>query len=430
MRRIALCSLGLALAALPAQGQGLVWQPAPQQPANAATLSRPIAGPSTPVVRAQMGDTPAINVPDSAPPVYPQYYPPPPNYYAPPPGYYPPPPSNYQPPANYPPAYNGNPISTKGDPVRRTSFSSRSSTSKFGENAGEFFGGCCDGVKDFCTADGRQLFQSDHCLDSFASPITNPFLFEDPRSLTEVRPIFMWQQIPGSNPVFQGGDVFFYGLQARISLTDWLSFTINKLGGVTFNADNPAIDDTSGMAELWLGPKFTFYRNAECGSVWAAGAIFQIPTGPAKVLQDTGSFSIVPYLSGAQNFGRNSYGSFNVMDTLGYSFNVGGGRSDYLYNSFHIDFDVVNAHRFYPLLELNWFHYTSSGESRPVQFEGADLANVGAFGVSGRDYLTIAPGFRYKFSECVQAGIAAEFPLTSPHDLDNFRLTLDLIFRY
>ena len=35
-------------------------------------------------------------------------------------------------------------------------------------------------------------FKSDHVFDGFISPVTNPFLFEDPRSLTEVRPIFMY----------------------------------------------------------------------------------------------------------------------------------------------------------------------------------------------------------------------------------------------
>ena len=53
----------------------------------------------------------------------------------------------------------------------------------------ELFSGCGIGA----ASGGRCAFQSDHCFDSFISPVTNPFLFEDPRSLTEVRPIFMIQ---------------------------------------------------------------------------------------------------------------------------------------------------------------------------------------------------------------------------------------------
>ena len=32
--------------------------------------------------------------------------------------------------------------------------------------------------------------------------------------------------------------------------------------------------------------------------------------------------------------------------------------------------------------------------------------------------------------ECVQFGGAFEFPLISAHDLNDFRITLDVIFRY
>jgi hypothetical protein len=427
MRRIALSSLGLALTALPAFGQGLTWQPASERPPIAATLGTPIAatlGRPQPVVRAQMGDTPALGVPEPGQSS---------NYSSSVPSY------NYSPysggyaPAPLPPAdpYGSPPSKPKGDAVRRTSYSSRSHTSWYGgDGQGNVFQDWCSGVKECCTEGGRTLFQSDHCLDCFSSPVTNPFLFEDPRSLTEIRPIFMWQKIPGSNPIFQGGNAYFYGTQARIAFTDNWSFTLNKLGGVSIKPDNPALQDESGLAELHLGPKWTFYRNADCGTAAALGLIFQIPVGPSKVFQDTGDFSMVPYITAAQNFGRNSYGSFNVMDTFGYSFRIGSGRSDFLYNSIHLDFDVVNAHRFYPFLEMNWFHYTRDGSARNFGQEGQDFANIGSTGVSGNDYLTIAPGFRYKFNEHVQAGIATEFTVTTPKDINEFRLTVDMIFRY
>ena len=76
-------------------------------------------------------------------------------------------------------------------------------------------------------------------------------------------------------------------------------------------------------------------------------------------------------------------------------------------------------------------HYTSAGKSRSLNFEGADLINFGANDVSGHNALTLAPGIRYKFSECVQVGTAVEFPVTgNRRDLSDFRWTVDLIFRY
>lgn len=461
MRRNALMSLGCLLAGgLAASGQDLRWQVAPDRPAarlgtptTAAALGKP-RGIATRTVRGQADDTPAIAVPE---PGYPRpvatNYPPgyyaaqPYPYYAPPPGYYPPPayvpPPGYQPaPSYYPPAPAPAPVSNDyaysggsklpGDPVRRTSFSSRSASSTSFKNFGESVQDWCGGVADWCTDEGRRTFESDHAFDGcFASPVTNPFLFEDPRSLTEVRPIFMWLNIPSSNWYYQGGSAFFYGLQARLAFTERFSVTLNKLGGVTINPDAASGQpDASGFAEMWLGPKYTFIRNPDSGTAVAGGLIFQIPTGPGKVAQDTGDFGMVPYLSLAQNFGRSSYGKFNFMDTLGYNFGVGTGRSDFFYNSAHLDFDVANLHKIYPFLELNWFHYTSSGNTRPVDFEGRDFANIGASNIGGRDFVTLAPGFRYKFTEAIQLGLATEFTVTNPEDMEDFRLVLDMIFRY
>jgi hypothetical protein len=274
-------------------------------------------------------------------------------------------------------------------------------------------------------------FESDHCFDQFASPVSNPFYFEDPRSLTEARPIFLFQTIPNSNPLFLGGNAVFYGTQFRLAVTERWSFVLNKLGGVSINPghDSPLGSET-GFAELWLGPKYTFLRNTDTGTVAAAGLTFQIPTGPGKVYQDTGSLSLVPYVTAGQNCLKSQFGSCNIMGTLGYSFRTDNDRSDFLFNSLHLDYDVANLHRIYPLVELNWFHYTRSGDARPLTFEGRDLANMGAAFVDGRNNFTIATGVRYKFSEHTQTGIVFEFPLNGTKDMLNFRLGVDLIFRY
>ena len=54
---------------------------------------------------------------------------------------------------------------------------------------------CCD-----CWSNCQRVLgflPSDHCFDRFISPLSNPFFFEDPRSLTEVRGIFIDNSLPG-----------------------------------------------------------------------------------------------------------------------------------------------------------------------------------------------------------------------------------------
>lgn len=299
-----------------------------------------------------------------------------------------------------------------------------------GSGGGAAGGGLFSGLG--ASDSNRALFQSDHGFDQLASPVSDPFFFEDPRSLTEVRPVFIFQETPGSNWIYKGGDVVWFGTQARVALTERLSLVMNKLGGVWSEPHNhvDGFDSHDGFSEVWLGPKYTFYRCEQTGTVAAAGLTFQIPAGSGRVYQDTGTLTLNPYLSFAQTFGRSSYGSFNFMNTSGLAIATDDKRSDYMYSSFHLDYNVLNANRFYPLIEMNWTHYTEGGNILPIGFEGRDLFNYGSTAVSGRDYLSVALGFRYKFNECIQAGFAIGTPIIAPRDIYGYRITTDLIFRY
>jgi hypothetical protein len=271
---------------------------------------------------------------------------------------------------------------------------------------------------------GRKLFESDHCFDQFISPMTNTFLFLDPRSQTEVRPIYIFQTTPHSNAIYDGGDINFLGLQASVAITDRLSLIMNKFGIIWNDPKN--IERHSGVSEIWLTPQFTFWRGDRTGTIAATGVVFQIPSGPAKVFQDTGTLSVVPYITVGQNFCKD----FNALATFGYALGDSH-RTEYFYNSYHLDWDIGGLHKIYPLIELNWFAYTSAGNSRPFfGFEGRDLINFGNNGISGADSLTLAFGARYKFNENMLTGIAFEFPLIASKDLINFRMTIDFIWRY
>lgn len=277
----------------------------------------------------------------------------------------------------------------------------------------------------------NEWFKSDHAFDGFISPVTNPFLFEDPRALTEVRPIFLIEKIPSAEPDFHGGNTFFFGTQLRLAVTDRLSFVINKFGFESFNPGSGSeYGGDTGFAEFWISPKYTFIRDENTGTLLAGGLQFQIPTGGKGNFQDTGSLSIVPYVSYAQSFLRDlAVGGLNGMVGGGYSFSVNNERSDYFYLSAHLDMNVLNQNHFFPLVEMNWFTYTTNGHSVPIGVEGQDLINFGGQ-ARGQGLLTGAIGARYKFSENYQIGGAFEIPFAGPHDLMEYRFTLDFIFRY
>lgn len=281
----------------------------------------------------------------------------------------------------------------------------------------------------------RSMLQSDCEFQVFSSPVTNPFYFEDPRALTEFRPVFMWQHTPSSNPVWNGGNNYVLAATGSVALTPYFSLVLHRLGydWIHPNVGTPNIQPNYGFSDIMLGPKVTFYRNETTRTVAAFGLIFDIPAGSPEVLQSTGGLALDPYFSFAQNFGKSTYGSFNFMNTDGYTFRTEGLRSESFYASFHLDYDVGNLHRFYPLVEMNYRHYTRNGSAQNLNFEGNDIANFGSTNVAGSNELTLALGGRVRITDNIQFGIAGEFNVLSNsggRHLDQFRLTTDFIFRY
>ncbi len=272
--------------------------------------------------------------------------------------------------------------------------------------------------------------ESDHCFDSFISPLTSPFYAEDPRSLTELRPLFVYQTIPASQTNFRGGNINEFVLQGRLAITDQFSLVLHRLGVINLNTGSGApIEGGTGITEIDLGPKFTFYRNEQSGTIAAAGLQFQIPVGENKVFQNTGSLSLVPYASFAKKFWLTSFGEMAFMSTLAYSASTTPERSDFFFANLHLDYDIAKLGKFYPTLEMNWYHYTTNGQANNIGVEGHDLMNIGA-AVQGRDFVSIAPGFRWKITERWQTGIYTEFPLLGTQDLHLFRIGMDVIWRY
>ena len=293
--------------------------------------------------------------------------------------------------------------------------------------------GFWDGVQQWCKGltngfegNGRKRFQSDTAFTDFISPVSNPYYFEDPRSLTELRPVFMFQGVPG------GGNIFDFSLQGRLAITDRFSIVVNKLGYIDATGSNPDVHG-GAFSELWLGPKYTFLRSESTGTVAAVGVTFELPVGGSKVAQDTGNLSIDPYISLAQRIYKfGTYGTLNGMGTLGYSFRTDDERSEKFYTSLHLDFDVGNIHRVYPLLELNYFHYTHAmQQSAAVQLRRQGPHQLpGSEFVAGNNDLSLAAGVRFKVNSFWQIGVAGDFPVGGSKDLMNYRILFDMIFRY
>ncbi len=265
------------------------------------------------------------------------------------------------------------------------------------------------------------ILDSDHRFDCFISPMTNPVFFEDPRTLTEARVIFMHQNVP-NRPPLAGGDFQFLGVQARAALTERLSAVMTKSGYFLGGAPAP-IDD--GWSDLSLGLKYNLYADPVAQQLVSLGINYELPVGSAQAQQGNGGGEFHAYVTGGTAVGELSH----LISAFGWRMPGNpDAESQLMYWSNHWD-TRLNSSGLYFLAECNWYHYLNSGAANPSSVEGLDLFNLGSTDVAGNNIVTGAAGFKLKPSIYREFGIAYEVPLTDRRDYLSNRLTLDLIFR-
>lgn len=280
---------------------------------------------------------------------------------------------------------------------------------------------CGDGCAEPCVLVSTLLGcfgESDRCFDDWISPMTNPVFFEDPRTLTELRGIFLQHKVPSTAG---GGDVQLYALQIRAALTDRLSLIATKDGYAV--SDNPLIAD--GWADLALGLKYNLVRDTCTQTLLSAGAVYELPVGSTRTLQGNGDGEFHLFLTG----GTELCCDWHLISALGLRLPADDdAESTSMYWSNHVDYHLGRG--VYALAEFNWYHWLESGAGGVAGVSGGDLFNFGSTGIAGNDIVTGAFGVKYKPNRYYEIGLAWENPLTQRRDVLENRLTADLILRY
>ncbi len=266
---------------------------------------------------------------------------------------------------------------------------------------------------------GGLLKPSDHCFDDFISPMTNPVFFEDPRTLTEARFIFINHSVPGE---LFGNEAQLYAVQLRAALTENLSLIATKDGFIV--SDNALVND--GWADVAAGLKYNVYKDVNTQTILSLGTTFEMPVGTPRALQGNGDGEFHLFATG----GTEIFEDWHYVTGSGFRLPVdSSAESQVWYWSNHLDYQVAKS-GFYLLGETNWYHWMKSGDSFPAPVEGVDLFNLGSRGVAGNDIVTAALGVKYKASGNSEIGVAFEVPVTDRKDILQNRLTVDWIVRY
>lgn len=306
-------------------------------------------------------------------------------------------------------------------------------------NAELMYGGC-DGCRGIGMNDlvirpmldwKRLLRPSDHCFDDFISPMINFVHFEDPRTLTELRPIFVTHQFPstlGPANIPAGGSAQLFALQFRIALTERLSLIAVKDGYIV-DSSQGALDGLldSGWADVSAGLKYNLIRNANTGTLLSTGFTYEIPMGSQRALQAIGDGEFHFFATGGQRMWN---GNGHVLSSIGYRVPVDNDVQETSIN-WNNHFDVRLTDRLYLFTENSWWHWTDDANvGAPLGVAGQDLLNLNATNIAGNNLVTQNVGLKLKPNRHTELGAAFEFPLTRFKDIIENRVQLEAIIRY
>lgn len=264
------------------------------------------------------------------------------------------------------------------------------------------------------------MLPSDHCFDRFISPISNPFFFEDPRSLTEVRGIFLDNGLPN---FLGGGDAQVWAAQFRGRLTDRASVIVPRVGYLQINQAGGGAP--TGFMSTPVGFKYNFLRDVQRQFLASAGITYFI-NGSSDAASNFGDGAFHFFLTGgAQIFDRGHW-----LSATGFRIPVNNNfGTQFWYWSNQWDYELPN--HIYPLAGINWFHWMRSANvTSDIPVTSIDLIDLPTNGVAGTNVVTGVVGVKYKPNPHVELGTAFEFPLTDRTDILRNRLYADLILRY
>ncbi len=276
---------------------------------------------------------------------------------------------------------------------------------------------CCDFFN------GRKrilgMLPSDHCFDSFISPISNPFYFEDPRSLTEVRGIFIDNSLPAN---VGNGDVQIWAAQFRGRITDRWSVIAPRLAYFQVNQSDTGAP--SGFVSAPVGAKYNLVRDVPRQFLLTAGLTYFIP-GSAQAQSNFGTGDFHLFLTGGKRIGNGHWISGSGF-RLPTDTNWG---TQMWYWSNQWDYELPG--HIYPLIGLNWYHWMrSAGIQSGIPFTTLDILNLPANGIAGSNVVTSCIGAKWKPSGNIEIGGGWEFPVTQNGDVLRNRAYADLILRY
>ncbi len=266
----------------------------------------------------------------------------------------------------------------------------------------------------------------------YVPPVTQFVLNETPFITTEVKPVFLYHNIPDGF-ITDGGRVIAGAVQGRLAINERFGIIATTDGYADVDFDE-VLPDTDGFLDLTAGVKYALISDPEAGNILTAGVRYVAPVGNIETggIDLNGGSSagyIDSFLTGAKLFDTGT----QIQASVGYQAALDRSENwSFVHLHVHANHEVSPG--FYPLLEANFILPTDGGDRIPgASLTGADVFDIGASDPSG--IVTFAAGARYRFSPNFIAGAAFEANLVDigadeADSVYGWRITTDLTIHF
>lgn len=286
----------------------------------------------------------------------------------------------------------------------------------------------------------------------WASPVTMPYLFEDPFITTEIQAAGLYHDFP-SGSVFEGGHAVVAAVQARLAITDRLAFIATQDGYTWLRPDNPLVHDHDDFMDLMAGFKYALVVDEENRFLLTPSIRYQIPIGSQRLFQGfgDGGFLLGTSLgwSPGDRFGID-LSKLHAIAATGFFLPIDSdANSTYAHWNVHVGYAATPW--LVPFFAFNGIGYLSGGDGdnpidvrgvgdvpldtvqsllRTGSFEGFDVANLGSRSVAGNHVATFAAGTRFLLGEHWSLAAAYERAISDRRDIFDQRGTLMIQYAF
>jgi hypothetical protein len=262
------------------------------------------------------------------------------------------------------------------------------------------------------------FLKGDKSFPNFIGFVSNPSVAVDPRSLSQLYPIYGYTSMSAIRP-FPSGEINAAGPGLNLALTERLNVGLTKGAYVWTDFGKTR----AGWLDLGGYVQYTVIRDVPHQFLATAGLLWTAPSGSSAVFQGSPPVYLAPYLT----FGK-EFGEFHVLATTGYNFPAGSGTvtTQQFYGNVHLDRRCFGW--LYPLVEFNWSaHTTNVNLDLPNRHDFFDLDNFSASG----NIVTVAPGINAVIiPDKLEIGAVYQTPIASQNNVHFNSFLVKMVIRF